>query len=131
SPESVQNSEGPPPSAAALPPPPPDADLAARLDCLRQSGGVLLIGHRGGPTRDYPENALETLERTYKAGPHAAEIDVAATKDGVLFLNHDETLDYGTNGHGPVADKTWAEISKLKLRTASKVTAFSPATLDQ
>lgn len=124
----------PPETAAAAPKPAEpltaSSGLTARLDCVRKAEGVLLIGHRGGPNRDYPENALETLERTYKAGTHGGEIDVTASKDGVLFLNHDQTLDYGTTGKGPAADKTWAEISKLKLRTATKVTPYSPARLD-
>ncbi len=121
----------PEPAAAPAPALSSAASLPTRLDCLRQSGGVLLIGHRGGPTRDYPENALETLERTWKAGTRAAEIDVTASKDGVLFLNHDETLDYGTTGHGAATDQSWADIARLKLRTASKVTPYSPTTLDQ
>ncbi len=113
----------------ALPDGPP-ADLAGRLDCLRGSGGVLLIGHRGGPTRDYPENALETLERTYKAGTHAMEIDIAQTKDGVLILMHDDDLARTSTGDGLVSDHTWDEISKLQLETYSKTTAFHPPRLE-
>jgi glycerophosphoryl diester phosphodiesterase len=105
-------------------------DLPARLDCLRQNGGVLLIGHRGGPTRDYPENALETFERTRKAGTPGMEIDIAQSKDGVLFLMHDEELDRTSTGEGPIASRTWDEISKLKLETYSKTTDFAPPTLD-
>lgn len=105
--------------------------LHERLDCLRQSGGVLLIGHRGGPTRDYPENALETFERTFKAGTKAMEIDIAETKDGKLVLMHDDELDRTTTGTGLVSDHTWEEISKLKLETYSKETDFRPPTLEE
>jgi len=103
--------------------------LTARLDCLRKVRGVLLIGHRGGPTRDYPENAIETLERTFKAGTHAGEIDIAQTKDGKLVLMHDDELDRTSTGTGLVSDHTWAEISKLKLETYSKPTNFHPPLL--
>jgi glycerophosphoryl diester phosphodiesterase len=103
--------------------------LPDRLDCLRMAGGVLLIGHRGGPTRDYPENAIETFDRTLKAGTPAMEADIAQSKDGVLFLMHDEELDRTSTGEGPISDRTWAEISKLKLETYSKVTEFAPSTL--
>jgi glycerophosphoryl diester phosphodiesterase len=106
------------------------ADLSGRLDCLRSSGGVLLIGHRGGPTRDYPENAMETFARTLKAGTPGMEIDIATTKDGVLVLMHDDDLDRTTTGQGLVSDHTWDEVSKLKLETYSKATAFSPPKLD-
>lgn len=104
--------------------------LHERLDCLRTSGGLLLIGHRGGPTRDYPENAIETLERTLKAGTRAMEVDIAETKDGRLVLMHDDDLDRTTTGTGPVADHTLAEIQELKLETGSKVTDFRAPTLE-
>ena len=104
--------------------------LHERLDCLRSSGGLLLIGHRGGPTRDYPENAIETLERTLKAGTRAMEIDVAETKDGKLVLMHDDDLDRTSTGTGLVADHTLAEIQELKLETGSKATDFRPPTLE-
>ncbi len=103
--------------------------LAERLDCLRDSGGILLIGHRGGPTRDYPENAVETLQRTFDAGTRAMEVDIAETKDGHLILMHDDDLERTTTGEGLVADHTLADIQKLKLETGSKTTDFAPPTL--
>jgi glycerophosphoryl diester phosphodiesterase len=103
--------------------------LAARLDCLREAGGVLVIGHRGGPTRDYPENAIETFDRTLKAGTPAMELDIAQTRDGVLMLMHDDELDRTTTGEGLVSDHSWDEISKLKLETYNKATDFAPPTL--
>ena len=109
---------------------PPAAPLADRLDCLRREHGVLLIGHRGGPTRDYPENAIETLERTLKAGTRGMEIDIAQTRDGVLVLMHDDELDRTTTGEGLVSDRTWAEVSQLKLETYSKTTDFHPPRLE-
>lgn len=103
--------------------------LHERLDCLRNSGGIVIIGHRGGPTRDYPENALETLQRTYDAGIRAMEVDIAGTRDGHLILMHDDDLDRTTTGTGLVADHTLADIQKLKLETGSTTTDFVPPTL--
>ncbi len=116
--------------AVASAPANPAGSLPERLDCLRSSGGVLLIGHRGGPTRDYPENAIETLERTYKAGTRGMEIDIGQTKDGVLTLMHDDELERTTTGEGLVSDHTWAEISQLKLETYSTTTDFHPPRLE-
>jgi glycerophosphoryl diester phosphodiesterase len=120
---------------AAAPLPVPPADMAGkplpeRLDCLRENGGVLLIGHRGGPTRDYPENAIETLERTLKAGTRAMEVDIQRSQNGVLFLLHDDELDRTTTGTGLAAETPWVKIRELKLKTYSKTTEFSPPTLD-
>lgn len=103
--------------------------LPERLDCLRGSGGIVIIGHRGGPTRDYPENAIETLQRTWDAGTRAMEVDIAETKDGKLVLMHDDDLDRTTTGTGLVADHTLADIQKLKLETGSTTTDFAPPTL--
>ena len=118
------------PREAAIAPATATAPLHERLDCLRTSGGLLLIGHRGGPTRDYPENAIETLERTLKAGTRAMEIDIAKTKDGKLVLMHDDDLERTSTGEGLVADHTLAEIQALKLETGSKVPDFAPPTLE-
>ncbi|MFT3725472.1 MAG: glycerophosphodiester phosphodiesterase family protein [Hyphomonadaceae bacterium] len=104
--------------------------LSGRLDCLRKTGGVLLIGHRGGPTRDYPENAIETFQRTYDAGTHAMETDISETKDGVLILMHDDDLARTTTGVGLVSDHTLAEVQAAKLKTSSKTTSFAPPTLE-
>jgi glycerophosphoryl diester phosphodiesterase len=118
------------PAESAADPAAATGPLHERLDCLRTSGGLLLIGHRGGPTRAYPENAIETLERTLKAGMRAMEVDVAETKDGRLVLMHDDDLERTTTGTGLVADHTLAEIQALKLETGSKVTEFAPPTLE-
>ncbi|MEZ5938284.1 MAG: glycerophosphodiester phosphodiesterase family protein [Hyphomonadaceae bacterium] len=107
------------------------ATLSGRLDCLRETGAAVVIGHRGGPNRDFPENALETFARSRSAGALGMEIDIAESRDGVLFLMHDDDLDRTTTGEGPVADKSWSEIEKLELETYSTVTDFHPPTLDQ
>jgi glycerophosphoryl diester phosphodiesterase len=122
----VETASGPSESTAA----PTTGPLHERLDCLRTSGGLVLIGHRGGPTRDFPENAIETLERTLKAGTRAMEIDVSETKDGQLVLMHDDDLERTTTGTGLVVDHTLAEIQALKLETGSKTTDFHPPTLE-
>jgi glycerophosphoryl diester phosphodiesterase len=108
----------------------PRPPLHEALDCVREKRGILLIGHRGGPTRDYPENAIETLERTFKAGTRGMEVDIAQTKDGVLVLMHDDELDRTTTGEGLVSDRTWAEIGQLKLETYSRTTEFHPPKLE-
>ena len=121
----LQTAANPTPASTVAP-----ISLPAKLDCLRENGGVLLIGHRGGPTRDYPENAIETFERTFNAGTPGMEIDIAQSKDGVLFLMHDDELDRTSTGEGPISDRTWDEISALKLETYTKVTDFAPPSLN-
>jgi len=107
-------------------------DIVAFFDCLRERSLTIVSAHRGG---DAPfENAMPTFERTVGGAPApvALEIDVQRTKDGVLVLMHDETLDRTTNGTGPVANVTAAQFAALRLEDETgKPTAVRPPTLRQ
>jgi glycerophosphoryl diester phosphodiesterase len=72
----------------------------------------MVIAHRGFSGR-YPENTLKAFEEALKLPIDAVELDVRRTKDGVLVVIHDETVDRTTNGKGKVRDLTWSEIQKL------------------
>ncbi|MDW8029212.1 MAG: glycerophosphodiester phosphodiesterase family protein [Armatimonadota bacterium] len=72
----------------------------------------MLIAHRGFSGR-YPENTLRSFSEALKLPVDAIELDVRRTKDGVLVVIHDETVDRTTNGKGKVRDLTWSEIQKL------------------
>src|SRR5690606_2801152 len=92
----------------------------------------LVSAHRGGPTEGFPENAIETFENSYRQQPVIIECDVRLTKDSVLVLIHDETLERTTTGSGKVADFTWTELRKLRLKDPSgQVTAYRIPSLDQ
>jgi len=86
-------------------------DIKARLE----SGEVLVVGHRG-LWRSAPENSMEAVEAAIKAGLEMVEVDVRLTKDSVLILMHDESLERTTNGRGLVRDQTYAEISRYNLK---------------
>ena len=89
--------------------------LPAVFDCLRETGGVVVAAHRGGPLPGFAENGLETLQVNRAAGLSVFEVDVASSRDGVLFLLHDRTLDRTTTGSGPVEERDWDLISTLQL----------------
>jgi glycerophosphoryl diester phosphodiesterase len=101
-------------SACALHP--RDADLARRLDCLRERQVAVVAAHRGQPDQTYAENAMSSFTTSLAAGIAFLEIDVATTKDGVLVLMHDDALDRTTTGSGAVIDRTWAEIRTLRIK---------------
>ena len=86
------------------------------FDCVRENGGMLIASHRGGPAPGYPENAIETLEYATSRGLIIHEIDVAESRDGVLFLMHDRSLGRTTTGGGFVADTDWDEIQTFNLK---------------
>lgn len=76
----------------------------------------IISGHRGGMVKGFPENSIATFENTLRYTPAFYEIDPRLTKDSVIVLMHDETLDRTTTGHGKVGDYTWAELKTLRLK---------------
>lgn len=73
----------------------------------------MLVAHRGGRGLK-PENTLAAFldaEALWKAD--MIELDVRATKDGHCVVVHDETVDRTTDGSGPVATRTLAELQEL------------------
>ncbi len=104
--------------------------LPAFFDCVRETGGVLIASHRAGPAPGYPENAIETMEYATSQGMLIHEIDVAESRDGVLFLMHDRSLGRTTTGDGAVADTDWETIQTLNLKDNSgAITSFTPPAL--
>ena len=77
---------------------------------------IIMSGHRGGRVDGFSENSIEGLENVLKQMPAMFEIDPRLTKDSVIVLMHDATLDRTTNGSGKVSDYTWDELKKLRLK---------------
>lgn len=76
----------------------------------------IVSGHRGGMTKGFPENSIETFENTLKHVPAFFEIDPRLTKDSVVVLMHDATLDRTTTGKGKLKDYTYAELQQFRLK---------------
>lgn len=72
------------------------------LDYFKYTGNdvPLISGHRGGTTKGFPENCIATFENTLRYTPAFFEIDPRLTKDSVIVLMHDATLERTTNGTG-------------------------------
>ncbi len=87
-------------------------------DYFKYTGNDIPIvsGHRGGTTKGYPENCIPTLENTLKYTPAFFEIDPRMTKDGLVVLMHDATLERTTNGTGKVSDYTYAQLQEFRLK---------------
>ena len=49
----------------------------------------LVIGHAGGDPLGHCENTLEATRSALKLGANAIEVDIAISKDDVIFLWHD------------------------------------------
>lgn len=92
----------------------------------------LVSAHRGGPYPGYPENSLQAFENTIKHTHAIIEFDVAITKDSVLVLMHDNTLDRTTTGKGNVIDWTYDDLKEISLVDINgNLTDFRIPTLDE
>lgn len=92
----------------------------------------MVSAHRGGPYPGFPENSIEAFENVLNHTPAIIEFDVALTKDSVLVLMHDNTLDRTTTGSGKVIDMTFKEIRSLRLKDKEgNLTDFVVPTLEE
>jgi glycerophosphoryl diester phosphodiesterase len=72
------------------------------------------FGHGGmGIGNTYPLNSLESMKACLSYDMDGTEFDVQMTKDSVLVVFHDETLDSKTNFKGKINSYTWDEISQV------------------
>jgi glycerophosphoryl diester phosphodiesterase len=99
------------------PSPKPALDLTKRL--LRRGHHFIVCAHRGDHVVAV-ENTLDAYERAAKDGADFGETDLRMTKDGVIVLMHDGTVDRTTDGHGRVSDLTFAQIRALHLKGAPR-----------
>jgi len=72
----------------------------------------LIIAHRGAPNHA-PENTLVTFDKALELGLCHIELDAQLTADGVAVVFHDSDLDRTSDGSGPLASHTLAELKRL------------------
>jgi len=91
-----------------------------------------VCAHRGGDREFFPENCIATFENTLSKVHSMIEVDPRYTKDSVIVLMHDATLDRTTNGTGRVSDYTYEELKKLRLKDSEgNITNYRIPTLDE
>jgi glycerophosphoryl diester phosphodiesterase len=86
----------------------------------------LVYAHRGGAALR-PENTIEAFDHGLSLGADGLEFDVHLSRDGVVVIHHDTTLERTTSGRGRVADHTAAELAALAVPTLADVLARYPA----
>jgi len=88
------------------------AGAAPTIDALLAAGRPIALAHAGGDNA-YPHSTPFAFASAVQVGTDVLDLDVQLTNDGVLVVQHDETVDRTTNGTGRVADKTYAELRAL------------------
>ncbi|WNF37898.1 glycerophosphoryl diester phosphodiesterase membrane domain-containing protein [Bacillaceae bacterium IKA-2] len=93
---------------------------------------VQVAAHRGDP-QNAPENSLSGIRSAIEKRVDAVEIDVMLTKDGVVILNHDATLQRVAGIATKVNEMTYEEVSKVDLvyRFPDKFIGEKIPTLDE
>ncbi|MCI0470388.1 MAG: glycerophosphodiester phosphodiesterase [Candidatus Aminicenantes bacterium] len=72
----------------------------------------LRFAHRGS-TILWPENTLTAFQGVVDHGGIYIETDLHATKDGVIVLFHDDSLERTTDGRGLIEDWYWNDLRRL------------------
>jgi len=86
---------------------------------------VEIIAHRGVP-RQEPENSLPGFELAVRQKVHGIELDVHATKDGVVVVHHDPNI-----RHGPLINTlTLTELHRYPLAPGVEIPTLA-AVLDR
>lgn len=103
------------------------------------SSDLKIAGHRGGYYFNYPESSLSLLNylsKQFKKDTIIAEIDLRKSKNGTIYIMHDETVDRTTNGTGKIDQlddkyleglflkKENREITKKRIPTFEEVLQF-------
>ncbi len=71
-----------------------------------------------------PENTLRSFISAQRAGLDVIELDLHLSKDGALVVMHDADLDRTTDGKGPIADRTLAELRELDAGRGERIPVF-------
>ncbi|MGW5928326.1 glycerophosphodiester phosphodiesterase [Streptomyces anulatus] len=71
-----------------------------------------------------PENTLRSFVRAEASGMDAIELDLHLSKDGALVVMHDADVDRTTDGSGPIAARTLAELRELDAGQGERIPVF-------
>ena len=93
----------------------------------------LVSVHRGGGEPvNIPENCIESFEFYAGRLPSIIECDIVMSKDSVLYMMHDNTLERTTTGVGNVYHQNWDNVKNLYVKdNYGNITPYRVPTLEQ
>lgn len=71
-----------------------------------------IVAHRGGG-KLAPENTLAAIDVGARYGHTMIEFDAKLSKDGQIFLLHDDNLERTSNGWGVAGELSWSDLLKV------------------
>jgi glycerophosphoryl diester phosphodiesterase len=92
---------------------------------------ITITAHRGASFYE-PENTLTSIKKALEIGVDRIEIDIQRTKDSVLIVLHDKTIDRTTNGKGKSKDLNYKELQIYNIiDNDGKLTELTIPTLEE
>jgi len=85
----------------------------------------LVFAHRGGSALA-PENTIAAFDNGLALGADGLELDVHLSRDGVVVVHHDRTLNRTTTLGGPIAARSADELQRIDVPSLAAVLARYP-----
>ena len=79
---------------------------------LQHLSKPVTIAHQGG-NKVYPDESLLAFTNAVDMGIQVLEVDIHRTRDGVLVINHDETINRLTDGSGLIREMSWPGLQQV------------------
>ena len=83
---------------------------AAAALTARGRGRVLVLGHRGSPGPERPENSVAAVSASFLRGADGVEVDVRLTGDGVLVCSHGPAVRAASGEWVAVSGASWKDL---------------------
>lgn len=101
-----------------VPPETAEQRAARHKKVAERRAGVPIMVHRGVKELA-PEMTFESYSAISDVGADGADLDIRRTRDGVLYIFHDDTMERLTHGEGKVKERTYYEILKVSPKRIS------------
>lgn len=89
-----------------------------------------IIAHRGA-SREFPENTLAAFARALEQGADGIELDVHATRDGVVIVHHDALVSEAPGSPGgrarALSAMSSAQVSTIRLSNGEPIPTLDDA----
>lgn len=92
----------------------------------QKTTSLTVTGHRGA-AGSMPENTLISLKHALALKVDRIEVDVQQTKDSVVVLMHDKTLQRTTNGSGRIKNHSYAQLLTYQIEDSLKIPTLEEA----
>jgi len=94
------------------------------------SQNPIIIAHRGASAYA-PENTISAFEKAIEMKALIIETDVHQTKDSMVVIMHDLSVDRTTNGKGLIKDISSSDFKQLSIKQQKTILKENPPTLEE